>query len=394
MKKQAIAKLFHLVYGLYCRMTPLSKTAILFESSTGNNWTGSPRAIYEKMVELGLDRKYEIYISMKHPENAKVEGQAKLIKRRTFPYFRAFAKAGIWVTDSRMPLYLIKKDGVTCIQTWHGTPLKKLALDMDKLDMGGSVDLQKYQENFRRNTSRWDYLVSQNPYSTEIFRRCFDFHKEMLETGYPRCDVLFQKNTPEQVLELKKELGLPTDKKIILYAPTWRDDEYSQKGKYSYHDALDVDAMRQAFGGEAVLIIKYHYLVSSNTDWSKYEGFVYNFSQTADISPLYLVSDIMITDYSSVMFDYAILDRPMYFFCYDLEHYRDTLRGFYFDFEKTAPGPIVKTTRELVRAIQREKDSPDPVSLQRRAAFRRKFLPFDDGHASEKIVKLIEEIRS
>lgn len=390
MKKIAI-KAFHFSYHTLCCLLPLQKNRIIFESSVGNNYSGSPRAIYEYMLKNNLAKDYQIYFVFKHPEAIQLPGPAKKLKRKSIPYLLAFARAKIWVSDTRMPLYLIKRKDVCYIQTWHGTPLKKLALDLTSLDMGGSVNLEKYKENFQKNTAMWDYLVSQNPYSSQIFRRCFAFDKNMLECGYPRCDVLFEKNTPEQILALKKELGLPTDKKILLYAPTWRDNDYQEKGKYNYQPELDPALLQKALGEDTILIVKYHYLVASDYDWSPYEGFVYNFSQADDISPLYLVSDALITDYSSVMFDYAILNRPMFFFCYDLENYRDTLRGFYFDFEKEAPGPIVKTSQELLSVLIESRENPNPVYSQKLAAFREKFTSFEDGHACERITSLIQE---
>ncbi|MCR4842738.1 MAG: CDP-glycerol glycerophosphotransferase family protein [Eubacterium sp.] len=385
--KRLKVKAFNIIYGIICKLVPTDKRAIVFESSTGNNWSGSPKAIYDEMVRMGLDKKYRCHIVMKSPEGTVLSGRGKLIKRKTISHLLTFARCGIWVSDARMPAYLIKKKGVHYIQTWHGTPLKKLALDMEQLSMGGSSDLEAYKRRFVRNSSTWDYLVSQNAYSTEIFRRCFAFDGRMLETGYPRCDVLTRRNTPDEIAKIKKELSIPEGKKVLLYAPTWRDDEFYAKGSYKYESPLDFPRLRDALGDEWIVLVKFHYLVADTVEVPELDGFVRNFSRHDDISLLYLVSDAMITDYSSVMFDYAILDRPMYFFCYDLEKYRDTLRGFYFDFESKAPGPITRTTAELIDAIK-----TDGVDLfkEKRAAFRETFVATEDGHASEKIISLIE----
>lgn len=375
-------------YWLLTKMLPVNKNKILFESNLGRNYTGNPRAIYEEMLRQGLDNKYRCYFILEDV-NTKLPGSAKKIKRNRFRYFFLFATAGIWVCDSRLPRYIIKRPGVTYIQTWHGTPLKKLALDMDTVYMAGETGIESYKKSFYENTRTWDYLISQNHYSTEIFRRAFAFDKEILEIGYPRNDVLFQSNTKEYIRNLKKKLGLPLNKKVILYAPTWRDNEFHGNGRYKFNPRMDFGRLQQELSKDTVIIVKYHYLIMDQVDWSPYQGFIYSYDMTYDISTLYLVSDMLITDYSSVMFDYSLLKRPMVFYCYDLEEYKDTLRGFYFDFLAEAPGPVTKTTEELVTAIQQY--SKDQYQEQYKA-FTVKYNHADDGLSSQKIVRLIEQI--
>ena len=195
-------------------------------------------------------------------------------------------------------------------------------------------------------------------------------------------------NSPTKIREYKEKLGLPLDKKIILYAPTWRDNEYSEKGKYKFASKLDFDKAKEALSDEYIFIVKYHYLVSDKIDWTPYKGFVYTFDETKDIAWLYLVSDMLITDYSSVMFDYSILNRPMLFFAYDLENYKENLRGFYFDFVEEAPGPISKNTDQLIQDIK----TYDPSQWKEKyQAYSAKYNHVDDGHASEHIVDLIKK---
>lgn len=374
------------LYRLSVKLLPINKNIILFESNLGRNYTGNPKAIYEEMIRQGLDRKYSCYFVMEHPET-KIPGAARTVKRTRLKYFYLFAVAGTWVCDTRLPKYIIKRPECTYIQTWHGTPLKKLALDMDTVHMAGEKGIENYKKNFYNNAQTWDYLISQNQFSTEIFRRAFAFGKEMLEIGYPRNDVLFAKNNEKDIREIKKNLGIPLDKRVILYAPTWRDNEFYGKGKYKFNPPLDFNALRDSLGDDTVMIVKYHYLVMDQIDWSPYQGFIYSCDLSYDISDLYLVSDMMITDYSSVMFDYSLLKRPMLFFCYDLEEYKDTLRGFYFDFLAEAPGPITQTTEELITSI---KNYDPEFYREKQDAFYRKYNHADDGHASEKVVKLIQ----
>lgn len=385
--KKVLRKLALMGYALMVRVLPLSKDVVVFESNVGRNYSGNARAIYEYMIQQGMDGKYRLVWSVEDT-STNIPGRVIKVRRTRMKYLYYMAIARVWVSDSRMPKWLVKREGNTYIQTWHGTPLKKLALDMDIMSMGGSTDVQKYHDNFVANTRTWDYLISQNAFSTEVFRRCFAFDKDMLEIGYPRNDVLFHSNTPQEKEALKKKLGLPLDKKIILYAPTWRDDQYYQKSIYKFVSDMDYGQMQNRLGDEYAMIVKFHYLVKDHIDWSQYGDFIYEFNEHQDIAELYLVSDILITDYSSVMFDYSLLKRPMFFFAYDLENYKNNLRGFYFDFLATAPGPIVETTEELIDSIvnydaEEWKEKYD--------AFSKRYNHADDGGASEKVCRLIEE---
>jgi len=377
-------------YKLLTKILPVNKKIILFESNLGRNYTGNPKAIYEEMIRRGLDKKYRCYFILEDMQT-EIPGAAKKIKRNRFRYFFYFAIAGIWVSDSRFPMYIIKRKGCTYIQTWHGTPLKKLALDLDAVYMAGENDILEYKKNFYNNVQTWDYLVSQNAYSTRIFRRAFGFEKEILEIGYPRNDILFHKNNRQDIEKLKEKLGLPKDKRIILYAPTWRDNEFYGNGRYKFNPRIDFSLLMEELKNDTVMIVKYHYLIMDRIDWSPYRDFIYTYDLSYDISFLYLVSDMLITDYSSVMFDYSILKRPMLFYCYDLEEYKNTLRGFYFDFINEAPGPVVVTTGELISAI-REYDFN--LYKDKYEAFCKKFNHADDGSASGRIVELIEKIAS
>ena len=353
--KQAVKKVIKAVililYRLETIIFPVDPKVIIFESNLGRNYTGNPRCIYEEMVRQGLDQKYKCYVILEDT-STEVPGHAVKIKRARLKYFYVLSRTAFIVSDSRMPKFVIKRKKTTYIQTWHGTPLKKLALDMDDVSMAGEKDITTYKYNFAKNAAQWDYLISQNAFSTKTFRQCFAFYKEMLEIGYPRNDILFKKNNLKDITALKQKLGLPLDKKVILYAPTWRDDEFYGKGKYKFTSKLDFKRVYEALGDEYVFIVKYHYLVQDKINWSEYKGFIYQYDMTYDISLLYLVSDMMITDYSSVMFDYSLLRRPMLFYAYDLDNYKNKLRGFYFDLLEEAPGPVCTTTEELIQYIK------------------------------------------
>lgn len=387
--KQLVKKIIIKIYRVLTYLVPVHRKIVIFQSSNGKNYTGNPKYIYEEFVKQGLDQKYKC-IWFLLDTNIQIPGKCKKIRCNYLKFFYYLMRGKVWVFDSRQPKFFKKKKNVLFIQTWHGTPLKKLGLDMDKLNMGGNQDIAAYHENFRIACRDWDYLVSQNQFSTDIFKSCFAFKdRPMLEIGYPRNDVLFEKNNEKDIRILKKKLGLPLDKKIILYAPTWRDNAFYEKGEYKFTSEMDFDKLKDEISNEYCMIVKYHYLVSENIDWSPYEGFIYTFDETKDIAWLYLVSDMLITDYSSVMFDYSLLNRPMFFFAYDLEEYKNNLRGFYFDFVNEIPGPISTDTDTLIQDIKNYDENQWEEKYQK---YHEKFNGVDDGTASKQIVDLIVKL--
>ncbi|GER68829.1 CDP-glycerol:poly(glycerophosphate) glycerophosphotransferase [Weizmannia acidilactici] len=367
-------------------MLPADKKLVMFESFLGKQYSDNPRAIYEYMKE-NLHG-YKLYWSIDKRFIYNFENRNLVyIKRFSIKWLFAMARARYWVTNSRMPLWIPKPAHTIYLQTWHGTPLKKLAADMEEVHMPGTTT-EKYKRNFLKEASNWDYLISPNAYSTEIFRRAFQFNKEMLETGYPRNDFLFTNNNAEEIRAFKAKYGLPEDKKVILYAPTWRDNQFYGKGRYKFDLPLDLDKLREKLGDQYIIVVRMHYLVASSLDLTPYAGFTYDFSNHEDIRELYLIADLLITDYSSVFFDYANLRRPMIFFVYDIDDYRDNLRGFYFDFEKNAPGPLVKTTDEVIREIQKL-DVNGYQLPETFEAFYKRFCYLESGKSSQKVVERV-----
>lgn len=371
------------LYKRFFTKLPIKENLIFFESFLGKNYSDSPKYIYEHLLEGNSDYKFVWSFN----ENTSIPGTAKQVKRASIRYFYNLARAKYWVSNARMPNDVKKRKESIYLQTWHGTPLKKLAGDLDNVLMPGT-NLTTYKRNFCNETAKWDYLISPNSYSTNIFKRAFWFKGKILEFGYPRNDILYKKNNKENIEKIKEKLNLPLNKKVILYAPTWRDDQYYSVGNYKFSLQLDLSAMQEQLGKDYIIILRMHYLIASQLDVSKYNNFVFNFSSYNDISELYLVSDILITDYSSVFFDYANLKRPILFYTYDLEKYRDQLRGFYLDIEKDVPGPLLMTTEEVIKSIKNiEEIKKDYKSLYEE--FYNNFCMWDDGHASKRTVKAV-----
>ncbi|MDO4554129.1 MAG: bifunctional glycosyltransferase family 2 protein/CDP-glycerol:glycerophosphate glycerophosphotransferase [Lachnospiraceae bacterium] len=373
--------LYRMIDRFFFQKLPVKNNWILFESYLGKNYADSCKYIY-----LYLDEKYKDqykFIWVLRDTKKEIDGSAKKVKYMSLKHFYYAARSKYWVNNMRQPVWREKRQGQVFLETWHGTPLKRLVFDMEDVHSATAT----YKSDFYKQSRQWDYLLSDNSFSTKVFKSAFLFPEEkILQHGYPRNDILHWDNQEERAATLKKKLKIPTDKKTILYAPTWRDDEYYAPGQYKFQLALDIGMMKQALEKDYVLLLRTHYFIADQLDISEYEGFAYNVSHYDDVSEIYLISDVCITDYSSVFFDYANLKRPMLFYTYDLEKYRDILRGFYIDMEKEVPGPLLYTTKEVTEAIL-HLDQVEEVFRDRYEEFYRKYCCWDDGHASERIVK-------
>lgn len=385
--KNIIKQIVIVAYNAMYYIVSIDKKTIIFESSVGRNYTGNPKAIYEEMINEGLDKVYNCVWILENIAQP-IPGRCKKVKRLRIMYFYFMVRAKFWVMDSRQPTYLKKKKGNIYIQTWHGTPLKKLGLDMNFINMGGHKNIEEYKSTFKQNSSRWDYLISQNDYSNEIFKSAFAFNKKILNIGYPRNDLLFNYDV-NKLEEIKKSLHIPANYKVILYAPTWRDNRYDEKGNYKFTIPIDLKQFIDNLGEEYILILKPHYLIADKLDISNYKEKVRLCGIGQDIQELYLISDILITDYSSVMFDYSILRKPIIFFMYDLEEYKNEMREFYFDILEEAPGQIVLNNEELINAIKEIDYNTEKYSGKYKT-FNEKYNSKDIGNASEKIIQVIK----
>lgn len=376
------AKMKRYLYEKVFSKMKMFSDMIVFESFFGKSYSDSPKYIFEYLNET-YPGKYK-YIWVNAGKKLKLPYPAKQMKRFSFKYFYYMARCKYMVFNGRQPQYFIKRKGNVFLETWHGTPLKKLVFDMEDVTTASPL----YKEQFYIQTRSWDYLVAPNAFSEEVFRHAFMYDGTMLETGYPRNDILYREDKEQLCAEIKRELGIPADKKVILYAPTWRDDEFYGHAQYKFSLKLDLERMKKALGDEYVIVLRTHYFIADFLDLSSYDGFAYNLSKYDDIARLYLISDLLITDYSSVFFDYANLRRPMLFFTYDLEKYRSVLRGFYIDVEEELPGPMLFDTGEVIHAIQNIQEVQKKYEEKYRQ-FCEKYCAWEDGHATKKVVDAV-----
>ena len=247
------------------------------------------------------------------------------------------------------------------------------------------------RKKYKDDCKRYKYLLSPSKFCSEKFTSAFNLTEnnpkcEILEEGYPRNDIL-SNYTEEDVEKVKRSLHIEgLNKKIILYAPTWRDNQHQSGLGYTYKADVDFDLLREKLGDEYIILFRAHYFVANTFDFEKYKGFVFDVSNYENIGDLYIISDMLMTDYSSVFFDYAILKRPIIFYMYDLEAYRDDIRGFYIDLEEL-PGDIVQTEDEVASSIL--KASKGDFYDERYKRFNDKFNYLDDGNVSKRIIEKV-----
>lgn len=354
---------------------------VLYLSFDGRSYSDNPKAIYETMLTDAKFDKYQLIWALKEPV---IISGCKVIKRQSLAYFYYLSKAKYWVFNNKMPDYYIKRADQVYLQTWHGTPLKRLAHDMPDLGITYYRSKQTYQEMvsaYDKDSQLWDYLISPNQFSTAVFCSAFKVNREkIIETGYPRNDILTTVST-EKIQGVKEKFNIPSNKQVILYAPTWRDNAFNLQG-YTFELNLDFTKWHKILGDDYVIIFKPHYLIAQHfVVPNGLSEFVLTMPATADINELYIISDQLITDYSSVFFDYAILNRPIYFYMFDFETYRDDLRGFYLQVPKALPNDICYTQDQLLTAI-----SSGQFNFKRLAAFNEKFNHLQDGKASRRVI--------
>jgi CDP-glycerol glycerophosphotransferase (TagB/SpsB family) len=368
------------VYNETCVKEKLDLKMVFFESFLGKNYSGNPKYIYEQMLKEEKFKDFTFVWSYTGDYPEDIPGDPILVQRETTEFFRYLAKSKYWVSNIILPVHK-KREGVVYLQTWHGTPLKKLGFD---IDIEGPETLAR--ENFYIESRNWDYLISANRYSSEIFQRAFKYEKEMLEVGYPLNDIFYDDQLENKVRELKTKLNIPLNKKVILYAPTWRDNEMGNSWEHLFELKFDLDNYYEQLKDDYVLVLRMHHLISDALEISpKYKEFVYDFSRYNDIQELYVISDLLITDYSSVFFDYANSKRPILFYAYDFEEYKENIRGFYLDMEKDLPGPVLQDENELLHAIE----TIDEVSnsyKEKYEAFYKRFCSLEDGKSAKRVV--------
>ncbi|WP_287565318.1 CDP-glycerol glycerophosphotransferase family protein [Parabacteroides sp.] len=357
-------------------LLPVDDKLILLSSYSGRKYDDSPKYIYEQMLKDERFREMRfVWAFEKEDEYPNIKSEK--VNINSFRYWILALKARCWITNVSIERGLnVKGRNVFYLNTWHGTPIKKLGND---LSTGKNI--------FKTNVKRWrlDVLLSQSSYETEVYGRAFDFPLTKIElTGYPRNDVLLE-NRGVDIARIKKLLGIEKRKKVILYAPTFRESMVDEKGNFISSPPIDFDKWEQCLSFGFVVLFRAHSAVNKILNVQS-NSFLIDVSMFDCLNDLMLVSDILISDYSSIFFDYSIMDKPMLCFAYDYDCYNRE-RGLYFDIRKELSDEIIENENQLLDTILH---LDYQKRIQRTIAFRNKYVT-EYGHATLKSLDILAE---
>lgn len=385
------------LYYFLERLRPIDPNLVVFSEYWGNGYGCNPRAIFERLAEVAPNMKAVWLITAQQAVHLP-PGTAHLAPD-SWRRYSLFARGKYFVNNVNFPGTLVKRPGQVHLQTMHGTPLKHCGLDVlsssvastavdpvrqPKRSEGRLVATDAAQslrefENLLRRSDRWDFALSSNSYSTEKWSHAYPCRYEWLEFGYPRNDALIN-STPEEVATAREFIGVPVGATAILYAPTFRE----AAGDTSMR--IDLETLLDELPESTVFIVRAHHTATETKAIRSLmeSGRVIDGSKVPRILSCYLAADVLLTDYSSVMFDYALLDRPIVIYADDWHNYLQT-RGAYFDLLAAPPGLVARNARQLAKVLAgREYLSPRSVQLRRE--FRARFCTFDDGRAAERVI--------
>jgi CDP-glycerol glycerophosphotransferase len=352
---------------------PLDENLAVYAAYWYRGYACNPAAVYEKAKELAPEVR-GVWV-VKRGKGPMPEGVPHVVSGSR-AYYRAVARAKYLINNATFPPAVVKRPGAVHVQTHHGTPLKTMGLDQPRFP-ASTVGYDA--ERMRRNIAKWDFSITANRHTTLLWDRQFPIKGETLETGYPRNDRLALA-TERDVAAARAELGIAPGERTVLYAPTHRE------WHAAFTPALDVDALAEALGPDTRVLLRGHYFYGMAGFPSPHPR-VTDVSAFPTVETLYLAADVLITDFSSAMFDYAVLDRPLVIFAPDWEIYR-AVRGVTFDLSTEHPGTFVRDFDDLVAAF-RTGQVDGPQAARDRAAFRERFCSLEDGRAAERVVRRI-----
>ena len=347
---------------------------ILFVSFGGKKYDDSPKEIYEKMIRMNEFKDYKFVWAFIDSSNKYPKGNPEIIKIDSLRYFLVAASCKYWIVNvsAQRGLEFKKKNNI-CINTWHGTPLKRIYGE----ENNNVVKIDN------RKKEKFDLVCSQSEYDREIFSRIFNIDKEnVILSDLPRNDTLLN-YSKEDINVIKEKLNIDKNKKVLLYMPTYREYSRNEKNECVLKTPINLEKWQDKLGDNFVVLMRLHYLVAKELNVTS-NDFMIDVSNYSTLSDLYAIADGLISDYSSSFFDYSILERKEFCFAYDVDEY-EKQRGFYLDIYKELPCKINKTEDELIEDIL----NSDFVKKDDKVIkFKNKYAPYA-GNATDKVIEII-----
>lgn len=378
--KQLYIRITVLAYKLKYGRISVIPEQFVFESFQGKSASDSPYALYLELQSLKPNATFIwVFADKSNPDFERLNQlpNTQCVVRASKAYFQAYASSQYWIVNCRLPYRLMPNAKQTLVQCWHGTPLKKLGLDI-QVENHPTTSLKAMHFAYQWEGKRCHYFLSPSAYASTCFKTSFGVTDEqILELGYPRNDELYRyKNDVAYQNQIKQKLGIDIDKKVILYAPTFRDDDFVA-GKHIARNQLDNSEFKANFNNDVQFLFRGHYF--SQVDQHQDEFFL-DVSNYPRINDLLLIADAIITDYSSLFFDYLILERPIYFYMYDKDKYLNNLRGTYLNIDEEMPGPVSQTQQELLNDLAQQDSSSRDLK-----SYNNRYNPHEDGKSSRRV---------
>lgn len=362
-----IVALFHLFHIL-----PINKRRVVL----CNVWGYGDNAKYVTDELASRKKNIQLIFITNHPKNAHGPSNVEVVRTNSVKAIYYLATARVWLDNNRKENYIRKKKGQYYIQTWHGgIALKKIEKDYESA-LGKS-----YVNNAKRDSAMTDLYISNSNFCTNLYRNSFWYKGEIKEFGSPRNDVLLKPDTTIKD-KIYKKLNIPTDYKLAIYAPTYREGGNTKAYEMDFDKVLK--ELNNRFGGHFVIAVRLHPLVSGLSDFITYSNKVINATGYRDIYELMAAGDVLITDYSNLMFEFSYMRKPVFLYANDINDY-DKDRGFYFDYD-TLPFPKAYNKAELLELI---KDFSEIEYMQRVEMFFKQIDLYEYGNASEKVADYI-----
>lgn len=356
------------VLGLFVK---IDKQLIIFNSFGGRKYDDSPKAIFEYMLQDDRFKDYKFVWGLNEPNKFDIPSRAIVVNVNSLKYFIYALKAKIWITNSSIERGLcFKKKDTIYINTWHGTAIKHLG-----------NDIGEQNKSFKGKVSKVDIFFSQGSYDEKVFKSAFcRTNEDLFRFGLPRNDELANCDY-ETSTAIKKKLNIPLEKKIILYAPTFREYTKNKSNQVMLNVPINFETWQETLGENIVILFRAHYEVAKLLNVLNYD-FVYDVSKYPSLNELMIISDVLISDYSSIFFDFSILHKPMLCYAYDYDLYTEK-RGMYIDLKKELPCKVCETETELLNEISNVFDNYNLNCIATKK-FQEKYIE-EYGNASRKI---------